>query len=1857
MIAFLWAIYVLIGLTYSEHLGDVDIGIVWGNDSKSSLHNNKNGGIPQLFRGPINVTLSLYADANCEIYPLYYQDAEDITFVCNSKKIKKGAPLTLTFRSKILTQWRSSVKFYSSVYHISEPVKSLVSSLELISGKTGNVVICLHRSEAGVEQTVSCKRLTFRMLVAYFSIGHDIYYSFKNMWKHLRETRAADDSNNSIHNNLPKQAISYTPFENLTRFAKEDQHCLLSPLSARICTIEVVGDAKMKVPFNPDNAVILLEIAGVTCDTSENRSNLMLNVANSMVNDRFKRQITLFVNGVKYGSLPQKVDIGCIIKRIRTNPETYKSIVLTTQNDDSGYRSFNIIRFVNGDQVNKDILSISSSADDVGFIKVEEVDSLGLKKEIYYKKGQNEIIISRSMIVETHIIVDATYSAPISLSVIDRSVSVIVNGIKLKCEDYKVVLLGSGLDIGLKHRNFQKHVIVSNLRHYKRRSFKEYAWVFYLGSNMVFDSLPLFAESFATYILVSSFMGMPSFSQLGNMVIPPLALFFKDVETTRRFAVLLLLDIVIIILILMMGLFLVLPKSRFRQMRRSLGRSIGIVNICCNYASVILIVLHMCVFSGEGGSVYLLGGKYPHRNFKVVSLIVVSMWSLITSRISLKIIRCIIENRDHVYVSSFVHKLREMVPGTDDHHCFLEDGKIYKIYFTKPFKTSPICKVDDGGVEIEVNKVVSLPLNGYCGNTNVTFQLFRTDFRGFEGTALTSDTKLKNLELIYLMQNKISVWCSMNNPRTSLYMCDASVLGLYMSTALFDLVCVLLLMLISRWWHPGFSLALFHLIIKLTVIIFASITHYSRVNIENSRFGHDKRLSLSKMCRSDVFFLGLFGKCSRTFALIVYTTLQQIYGKSAKSLVRTFIEFTFLSCAFHGRFPEFHFRKTLDFVRVISGNASLLILYLIAIYKVLRFRWLRDMLTFIRWCIPHRWQQRKQTVDWQIASIRHPICMKVIVTNFQLLDNFRSAFRFQEQRKLLKTLYIHPSINLRFMDISPCYYTTYENGVLPSDTTLEPPTKNRSLQCFGNHKRYLISQEIDKTNVIVPREYITQAESNVNVSFDEGLKVHGVTLSDASDDFIIDIDDCLVEEVVDEPKESVVLCDRLLGVIEWRQPMGWEGKGISKMDSHNTYDNSTRKMQFFVGVGSLTMVPNAVPPKVFTSATYDDHRNILTITAPFIIPRQKHRVHGITCNTIVNSTTIIRQVACFESGKVVFHCVEKLDWDTEIFVIERESRIGCHIDRKEVSASQKEQSYQVNIHNPVFVANLEYIITYRAALHKPNLSFVYIGCAHLNFKEIQIPITLGEMGPYNFVIYTSGESPHKICSVNVGYKLEDKHHFGMKSVVTDVLQKIELNYPGIGQAEFTANTFYFSGERHGTDISNANTRGNCSIKVKSCQYILSDNMSFLVPITTICRLQAFDGEDRFRIYPHYSILAHDITSRIEELQLASLFAETQFIVPNTDNSTITTAGGKGQMEANRTGGLNIKCNNFSTNLDDVHTADAETTFDQVMNSLFSEETYQQLEKQVKFFRKGDNLFIKIQLILMFCIEQLKEAKDILLRQDELTNDVAVRLEMQKFDKLVGQGMMVEDAVASLSNIERFNQFIKFPFILKSEDIYARVNVGREVRRIVSQIRKLSCASDSTIIDHEPFIKKAITEQLLSKIDLRDVCDGVCHIIIPNTFQSTFYINKEYAFLKTSSNEVCSGARAIWVPCFISFINGRLYITLSNRVMNEEYLGRNFEFVITSVECSISNDLIEVIGGAHVRDEQVQIVVHVIEEMHKSDAHMSRYNLIDCGALTLRCHRYLLNTFKGMEKVYPVIKELNDTKLLYDNIDLISTDRR
>ncbi|GIX64371.1 uncharacterized protein BcabD6B2_38060 [Babesia caballi] len=1498
------------------------------------------------------------------------------------------------------------------------------------------------------------------------------YYWIKSVWKQLAEL--AQSQNMIDKAGLIHELASSTAVDQNLKLIEEVEDCVLSPSSARLCEIQVAGDAKLRRPFDPYNAKIFLDVNHVKQDDDGGGVSALLNIGNQPIVGGIKRDLTIFVNGVRLGRLPQVVDIGTMMNEQMKNSRKTDCMVLSTLNEESGNSSFHIIHFVDGRPKSDEILTISCSPENAKFVKLEEFDHVGVINEIDFSNRIPTFTINRGMGGEMHLLITASSLPVLNLSIMKKDVEVMLDGARIRTDEYKVLMLGEESVIHLQDRYMTKKIVITSRNSIEHTPWSYVLWCIYICGYLSFGGLSQFMESLVAYQLATLLLGLPYPFSPGSIFVRPLLLFFKDATTTRQFGDMLLLSMVGFFLLLALALCFCLPKSVLICLRSQIAKNSASISVCFNSVLGLMAILHVMVFSNKRGHVYILGRAIHHKAFKLSSVTAQTCWCGICIWVLIKTIRRLVGEKNIPYsqMPDFSRKLTAALVGRTGYNYFIEDKKVYKVNFTESDTRDRTGKHGSDEKEVEVVKVASVPMSAYYRDTDVTFRSLRRDFKGFEDITMACFVKLKDLELVSLMKEKVKVWLSLRDPSTrSVNKGDTAALIRIASTT-FDCCFVFVALLSSDLWRPSLTLSLFYLLLKLSIFCVGVMARYKGLSTGWSRADNPGGVSLYKLCKSDELFQALLNKCGSAVAFLLYFVLLGVCQEPIGSAAIHVLKYFLIGWAFDIKLSKSHIRKFVEGFSAVRKKGLSVYFYAVAMYRFWRLQLLPRLIVFIKKCIYFRWLKNPEEGDegsWLTQSYTNVVPIKVWLLDLSVLDVFKFIYRPETPRMRLKSTVIHPSVNIRFGDLSPSYTV---NGVdlstVPQSSTHELSVIKDGNIDFGSKIKLPTHNRLSLPDESLTQETIgTCGPKNEAFTFTneyentENVASNIMSMKSATEGRI----DCVGD--FGHMKPSAFGYERLFGVVEWRPQKQSESKFSFKRPLYTSYSGNDKKVHLYINVGSLNLVPLARPPKIVPSVTYDKQRNLLTIVTPFIRTKDKYTVRCLSRgDAVVASTSVICRVSCVDGGTLAFGLVEKMNHESSMCVYDAESGKSCIMQKEDIAFDMNSNTEQVILYNSEFTEGQEYVVSYESALHEANLIFIYTGCSHEVFKEIAVPVDISVRGLYDFVIQDKTASSQRICAVTIDPTAEDTYCFGMKSAIVNTVENVNLNYPGIGRARFTENTFYFQDsmdEKLPLSTSKSKSR---SLSVKNCKYILGDNMSFLVPITVVGRLRSITGEDVFRVIPHYNILAYELINRIDDLKIAMQFLRSQLQKLNADKMDheeflSPTEVAKTEGDTGVTTETLHKSLGCSTHIDNER--NPETVFEEVIAALFPEETLQEFETQEKHGLKylGKPFLPLLRIILTFCTHQLEEALCILFRQDELTRDVALRTEMQKFDTMTGQGMMIEDVTESLNNVEEYNYFLPFPFILKAEEIYARVNVDREARFTKSITPFLICVLEST----------------------------------------------------------------------------------------------------------------------------------------------------------------------------------------------------
>ncbi|CDR95272.1 membrane protein, putative [Babesia bigemina] len=1800
-------------------------------------------GAKQWFQSPIKIKCSFQTGFPCTVYPLDYQDASNLTLLCISEKAKNGAVLTLNFSCQNYAPWKRLSNLYCSVYKVSTSTKSLTTFIDLLPGVPEEIALCLHRLEENKEKTVSCKSIKIIFFVEHFAIKGSIYYLLKHTWKQMMQIGNSKHANKKTQIGiLKRQTIKQKSDITSTRMEK-DVDCVISESSARICDIEVVGNATLSYAFDPIHSLLWIQVSATHYNGTK---ALLMKIHNRETIHGVKRKIIIFLDGVRLGALPMEIDISKYISDSIEDGRECRSISLSTLNEESGRTNFIQIRLVKGDAINNQMATIHVNSSEARFMKIEGSNYTGLVYERDYSNRKPCLHIIRDMITEMSILINSSKPAVVTLSRTSDKVEAFLNGIKVKSREYPI-LMGSGkFVVLLRDSYYQKTIRLSYTSVTNYCNISCVTWCFYIYSHLMLGGTSGFVDSLVTYKFSSFLFNMDDVVLWGRFLVRPMLLFVKDMYTTSAFAELLLLNLVglcCIVAVVTLRCFRVVNiRCRYKKYLSLLGMLCGL--ICVSVATV-----HSRVFAEEVGGIYILGYHLPYKFLRLASLAglityTASTFWLLFAAVGLSSVHT------RISCSQFPHlrqQLMESRKGTAGYEYFIEGGKLYKLYYNLMQSRMPVDDLSSGrnSFEMEVTKVASVTLNGNHSGSMAPLFTINKVFKEYEDMPLTSLITLRDLEAMSLMRKKVRVWCQTKKNGKYINGEDA-IDSLYMCMTMVDCCFAIFALMSARILIHGITLVVCHLTFKIAIIMVAFYLRYNQVKYLMHKEAIEESIPLQKMVKGDILLLGLVNKCVRIVVLIVLFVIQNIYKGVKTPTLIAIIKCCLISCAFATNFPDFRVCLS-DGFKLLPKAALTCYYYVVSVYRFFKCRYRYKL-----FCYSKRSEVFRSSVAGKSIGIRSmrshsssqaiPVC----ILDLRVLDQFKNIYRFRRPRIVLKNVFFHPSVIAHFGDFIPTFEIngaekdgvhnvcggerTHSEGFPMHNTTeLEPkqsPVKSMfdGLETLGYDFGHVLPQQISNVGLI-----------------DQKLdgKNHGSLSSALSEERALHIvHDNKTERHGFCFKHRVPLFQRLFAVIEWR-PTIQSCISTTLKKCHDTIqDNTSRLVNVYIGIGSLSTVPPARSTDMLNYVKYDSHHNVLTISDHFIIPTEHYTIRGmVRGNHIPISTSIIYHTSCVENGEITFDSIQEIDDKMAIRVTEKPSMESSALLPSDLTIDHNINTNRVKLGNSIFKANRDYIITYQTEALDQHTCFIYIGPAERHFKEIVTPVTMSPQSSYDFVIIDKTGSSHTIYAVKYEQMTNTKHIFGMKSKVINTVEKIELDYPGIGRGHYSGYKFHITDvidDGYGSDTPSTISR---MLRVKPCQYILGDNMSFLVPITVVCRVPSQAEEDTFRVVPHYDVLQRDIECRINDLNIALQVLQFHLKLA-TSNETY---GDKSilQYTENRKQVIQNICRypeeKDMRQLYSDSCQDPDEIFEKVLASLFYDDALEDFWLQLNNQNHMDNgLLSSLRIILHCCIDQLNEAAGILMQQDALTKDVTLRMEMQKFDSLVSQGMTVEDAKSLLDNSEQFEYFLQIPFVLRLHDIHSRVDVNQEVTRMMYEVKQFCDNSKRPFLHHRSFIRDCLTQQLVSNVNLAEMCEGFSHILLPSTKSADLSVSNIYCFaLATSSGNFESNSSALWIPCFISLKKGLLRVDPSDRIKEDERIGNYLESVICSMKCSICTDTIEVAGGLHVSDEQIQVVAHVVE-CTNTNCKVSEYSIVDNGAVIFRCHRSMKGVWQSISNAFP-----------------------
>ncbi|KAK1938530.1 putative membrane protein [Babesia divergens] len=1811
---------------------------------------------------PSRMKVIFTSDATCDAYPVHQHEASNITLLCNSISIRNGSPLTLALHDGSYTPWLNLWSVSTSLYQVSGSTKSEVESIDFMPGESKELMVCLHHSANKDVKAITCRQFTLRMFLKYFNIRSDFYYQMNELWK-LISGLFSTGIKRTDQIRLFQSTAAYKGANEKSTIIPQEYECILSPDSARLCNIQVQGNAKLVYPFDPYNSTLYVNVIPCMGDATD---EVWLNIANQRINGTVHRRLILFVDGARVGMLPQKINVGSICNDVANGTRMAPPLLLTTLNEQSSYRSFMIIHFVVGKKTSDEIMSIYGSYEDGEFIKIEEIDLSGVVVETDYEHRRPHYIVKRQMVKEVHLVMKSGNEAVLSLFILDRGVNVSLNGFKLSSGEYKIPILCRKTKILLQDQLFECIIIVSCGSPSRAFSLYSLLWWIYITAHFVANHSLECLDSFVAYKIAGLHLGWKSIGTPGSLLVHPFAIFTKDLMRTQQFCDLLLFDVCMVCVFLTFLVIMLLHTLWPSKFRIILDGKLPYIAMLFNCSYVIMMLLHLQVYNSDQEMIYIMGYAIPDVYFRLSSFLILGTTSLVGGFTSIQCIFLFLQYNksmsDQVGQVSTIPNNAE-INGKDSFRCFVERGKLYKLHFTEVNGGNPAMFMTSECREIDVVKVASVPISRHSTDSDVKFLSIKHNIKGFEDMKLIAALKLKDLELISLMKTKMRVWCLINDMgRKSVKQNQVSNMLLVLSV-LCDCFLVSLLLIFTKLYNLGLIFVSFQLLLKLSAFTVSAVLRYKKLKAELVGYNGIHGTSIYKLCQTDVVLMTLLSKCIRTLALSIYLCIQNGGSDLHPSGMTDVIKFCLLSWSFNAGFPIIPWRNCVKLAKASRKKLHVAYSHLLAICRYMRLGCLPNVIRRVKY-LYRRFISSHVCDENGFSTISHivPPGVSVPIVDLRILDAFRCAHRLHSDTVVIRNLFIHPSLELIYADVSPkCTIESYGfaspkrltyGSISAENKSVASSPFDDSTNCVG-----AASSGHDKANGDLSNQHdatwlgsIEQTNlvnnNSLRTSEPEGISCSTIVEPKS---------DLPAETLVDVEKYNSGGYDRLFGIIEWRSPPSL-GKPSGKRNSPY-FDgwNNGGKLYLYTQVRSLGQVRHlADGSKAPIAISYEGESNFLIISSPFIIPLEKYSVHVlIRHGETMNSTTVTCCVICINNSEIEFDLSGELSKQIEIRVVENESKEEFTVDPNLTGIYFDNLRERATILNEGFKLHREYTVTYQALNHKSNLQFIHHGPSHEVLNEIKVPTSAPLNGRYDFIICDKLGTKRKVCSVNLDRYKVDRYSFGMKSKVMNPTTNIYLKHNDKDVSYYANDTFYFHEASDEMDHSQLIELARYKLRVKKCQYILGDNMSFLVPITIYNRISSMHSEDTFRVEPHYDVLANDLKLRIYTLKYVLNYIQLDLLLP-CDSNTIDTDLVPRQARGDSVSSKNTNSSTSShgyisvNHLSNYHSP--EILLNGLIVSLFSSETLEAFVPPFPYSpTKLPKLFVQaLRTVLMFCINQLDEAVAVLLRQHDLATSVSVKTEMQHFDTLTRQGMMVEKAKTMLKKQEHYNCFLHFPFVLNSDDIHARVNVGLELDRMRVTMRN-EYRTRGTLLEHENFIMETLTEHLLGHTDLKNTLNGFCHVIVPSNPHRKLSIRNNYCFVKMPTTEVIpERSLDIWAPCFISLNDRMIQLLPSDRILHGGHTNQALDFTLVSLDCTISSEPINVLGSNKTMEGQVEITLRVLEVPKHNQALPTIPSFIDDGIMILRSHRRLFDFWQLVSRTFPFHHVNMDETVLFDS---------
>ncbi|KAK1442805.1 hypothetical protein BgAZ_303230 [Babesia gibsoni] len=1775
---------------------------------------------------PTRVKLSLQTNVSCDVYPADYQNASNVTLVCNSITLRSGAPLTLKLTQEKYPIWANGSSLKPTLSLLSGSSKTVVESIILQRGESQKVLLCLEESLNGRKENISCKQFNIRMFVKYFSIHSDFYYTLVRYFKYVstlfvtkrKETKHGNSPLfNEHHGNDIKEPI-----------IPEEGYCTLDADSARLCSLEVKGNAAFASPFDPYMSMIDVM---VMCKDGDKEDDVSIEVPLQLIKG-VDRKLTVSLGGEKEENLPKTIHMGALCKKEADTTKRTSIMVLKTFNERSGFNHFTFIRFVFREPKDYGLVSLIGSLTNTTFTKIEEIDIIGRVKERQYSYRRPHFTI-RGGFAETRVNVNSNAKGNLSIFLIDGNVYVTINGVKIKSREYKTTIKDMKMEIKSESHTTLSKVIISSGSSSGFYNFTTALWWIYVILHACFLKEVQFLDSVVSYVFASFHFPMNFTGTPGSLLVNPLLIFVNDTVSTNHFADFLMLSSLFVSILLVAATAIAWPSRLIKKIRESLNLRLPYVAICCNLYNILMLGLHLSVYQSGPTSIFLLGYILPGSTFKYFSLFILSTTTVLSSYTSIKCFKRFFESKWTIdkNLKDISFNMAEAAGEGIVTRIFIEGGKLYKIRFKNTNLKLYSDLLKKHLISIRVFNVASISVNGHVEDSGGKFFSIKNNIEGFQGRNLVAELTLKGVEIISSMKKDFIIWYlpGGSDDKSDIGKTRISTTFVVLSS-FYDLFCLYLSCLLHYLFGFNLKLTIGHVLLKWILTTITILPMYSHINNIIKQFSSPNDFSMNGIKNGGIIFKMAFYKFIRTVTLVAYICLTYWQKNPNYSAIMSVIQCWMFFSSFHIGFPILQIHKLAEEVSCFIMSMNIVLCHIHAMYLYITLRLSPGLLATFRGCCSAMSVCKPKITD-DLNNMYHSATDDIItrILKLNVIDEFSQSYNIQPSEHITKYTFLHPSVYVKFGDMSPTFNVegSSMNLIRNIDHNVEYGIINRATASTSYEYRVGFDK-LPMKDLRISRETSNAFYSNVHVIYVD----HGLSYTKKGNDRYISSNTYYPNDLGSTNYSNNVglrgayygVTDGnrgLIGVIEWRRPL----------DTDSTYEvlntAGTNKLQLYIKIGSLHMqglYSSAFP----TVITFDEKKKEYRIYSNIINPLERYSIKIMyQGDRITKYTNVMNCTTCEKAAEVEFYINEDISKCVEVTVSEDVSHENVALNHGHMEVKMDNSNGVLRIYNDDFKIGRKYTLKYQSTIHGPQVELIYCGLSQELFHEMTVPLEMDLEGIYDFIILNNGGVSKTIEHVEIHASLKDNYAFGMKSEIMQYISSVDLTEYYDGFSHFKHKTFHFYEK---TDESTHSKSVNLPIsylKVNECQYLLGENISFLVPVTVVQLLKGKHGNHLYRVIPHYDVLASDLKQRINRLYYVLRYIQLDLLLykgynnrAGKESPTVET------VEDNKTDkNISVLLSSSHANEQHMNIEEPDELFMELLVTIFSNDSLRDHGYgNTNSLEDLDVSFIfAVRTVIIFCIKQLEEAVSILLRQHEMANSIPVKIEMQRFDTFISQGMMVERATSMLKNTDKFNVFLAFPFVLKIEEIHSRVNVEQELKRLTLSVSRQFYSKDT--IKPDPFIKSSLSRYLMKYIDLKEMHMGLCHIIVPDDGYDVLATGSMYCFLKMVNNEDYFVKDAVlWKPCIVSF-NWDMMRVMSPENAAGETPG-NFDFIVLSLEQRISQEGINLLGNKRATDNNLMVEL-TVEEMNNGYRNESQlHELATSDTMVLRCNERYYHFF-------------------------------